>query len=266
MKKTLFAILMLCSLSVQRTNAQVTSSPLIYTAIDEVTITVDVTGTPMAGEANAFIWIFSNPDATDAEAATTRPKKDGVVNGAWGNSSDAAKMTAAGTNKWSFTFKGNELFGLPPSQLVSYGFLVKAKDGSKQTPDYKPFKFDPLVFVPTKMRVFPNKVGATDVIGVNFDQSLTNVTDEQRMMPVSVTVILEGPGNVVLGTKVIALKKESTTIWAAYFIPTYTFGVTEAQASGGRFRYKFNGTIPGANGAVLNVSTEEVTVPLIMLK
>ena len=265
MKKTLSAIVMLCFLLVQRTNAQVTFSPLIFTAIDEVTVTVDVTGTPLAGESSAYIWIFSNPDATDEEAATTRPKKDGVTNGGWGNSAEAAKMTAAGANKWSFKFKGNELFGLPPSQLVSFGFLVKAKDGSKQTPDYKPFKFDPLVFVPTKMRVFPNKVGVADVIGLNFDQSLTKVTDEARMTPVSVTIILEGAAG-VLGTKEIALKKEAATIWAAYFIPTYTFGVTETQLAGGKFRYRFNGTIPAANGAVLNITTEEVTVPFITLK
>lgn len=264
MKRMMTALFVFALAGLVRVQAQVSFSPAVFTAIDDVTITIDVTGTPMAGEANAYIWIFSNPDAADGDAA--KPKKDGVVNGAWGNSSEAAKLVSAGTNKWQFTFKGTDLFGLTPAQLNSLGFLLKAKDGSKQTPDYKPYKFDPLVFTPVKMRVFPAKVGTTDVVGVNFDQSLATVADEQRMTPVSAVVTLVNASGIALETKTFPLKKESATIWSAYFIPTYNFSVTAAQLAGGKFRYKFSGTIKGAGGADITVNTGEEEVVFFDLK
>lgn len=131
-------------------HAQVTFSPSVFTAIDEVTITVDVTGEPMAGQPEAFLWIFANLKGGGAT--------DGVTNGSWGSSAPAAKMTSLGGNKWSYKFTGTEMFGKTPAELVEFGLLLKSKDGGKQTKDYKFYKFDPLIFTPTLMRVFPAKV------------------------------------------------------------------------------------------------------------
>src|SRR3954464_4184670 len=178
MKKLLGTIMMLLCVAVvaQAQNPQFT--PATFTAEDEVTMTIDVSGTPMAGQPEAYIWIWANPGGVG-------PAPNGTVNGDWTNSTPAAKLTAAGTNKWTFKFTGTTLFGLAPADLHDFGFLIKAKDGSKQTSDYKPFSFDPLVFIPTMLRIFPSKVDKDDVVTLNFDQSLGTSVNEQRMTPVS---------------------------------------------------------------------------------
>ena len=51
------------------------------------------------------------------------------------------------------------------------------------------YKFVPLVFTPTELRVFPAQVDTSDVVSLNFDQSLATSTNEQRMTPDSVTVL-----------------------------------------------------------------------------
>jgi hypothetical protein len=257
MKKLLSLILLIVAgLSVNAQNP--TFSPSIFNAEDQVTLTIDVTGTGMAGAVDAYIWIFSNPDLGGGA--------DGVTNGSWGNSSDAAKMTAAGTNKWSFTFIGTTLFGQSPAQLKSFGFLVKKKDGSAQTPDYKPYFFDPLVFVPTMLRVFPAKVGADDVVTVNFDRTYGVTPNEQRMTPVSATVtVYDETGSQVGSPLTVSIRNTASTIWSASFIPSVSFtpGTGHKLA---KFKYKFNGTVLDPSGASSNVSSSETEVVLTTMQ
>lgn len=265
MKKYLFVFLTILAAGALKLQAQVTFNPAVFTPVDGVTITIDVTGTPMAGETEAFIWIFSNPDAQGGDP--TRPQRDGVVNGQWGNSSDAARLTSLGNNRWSFTFTGTDLFGLTPAQLKSFGFLLKTRNGSKQTPDFKPFPFAPLVFVPTKMRVFPAFTSTDGVIGLNFDQSLAEIDNEKRMTPTGVEVAIYAAGGTTpIETKTFTLRKESATIWAGYFIPSFSFNTTDAALAGGRFTYRFVGTIPGVGGANQTIFTETVSVPFTTFK
>lgn len=252
MKKLLYFILFIgAGLTVRAQNPSF--SPSIFTAEDEVTITVDVTGTAMAGAAEAYIWIFSNPDLAGGA--------DGVTNGSWTNSSAAAKMTAAGTNKWTFKFTGTTMFGQSPAQLKSFGFLVKKKDGSAQTsPDYKPFFFDPLVFTPTMLRVFPSKVGSDDVVTVNFDKTYGVTVNEQRMTPTSATITMFDELGAQVGTPLtINTRSTGTTIWSASFIPSISF-TPGAGRKLNKFRYKFNGTILDPGGATINVSSSETEV------
>ncbi len=229
-------------------------SPSSFSAEDQVTLTVDVTGTGVAGATDVYIWIFSNPDVGGGN--------DGVVNGSWTNSTEAAKMQAAGTNKWSFTFTGTTLFGRSPAELKSFGFLVKKKDGSAQSPDYKPFAFDPLVFVPAMLRIFPAKVGADDVVTVNFDRSLGVTANEQRMTPVSATITAYDETGVAVGPSVtINTRPLSANIWSATFIPSMRF-TPGAGHKIAKFSYFFNGTVLDPVGAPSNVftSTAEVTL------
>ncbi|WP_290711798.1 hypothetical protein [Flavihumibacter sp. CACIAM 22H1] len=262
LKQVILFMVSLCfTLLVQAQNPKF--SPSIFTAVDQVTIEIDVTGTNMAGETAAYIWIFSNPDAADGDA--NKPKKDGVVNGAWGNSSESAKLTNVGANKWQFSFTGTELFGLTPAQLTSFGFLLKAKDGSKQTPDYKPFKFDPLVFTPTMMRVFPAKVGTEDVITVNFDQTLAESVNDQRLSPKEAEVTLYDNSGAVVGTKSFQLKEAGNQKWSAIFIPSYSFSVP-AGTQLSRFSYLFKGTVKDATGQDIEHKTAATEIPFTQFK
>ncbi|MBN8784476.1 MAG: hypothetical protein ABS85_13365 [Sphingobacteriales bacterium SCN 48-20] len=239
-----------------------TFSPSTYTAEDQVTLTVDVTGTPMAGEAEAYIWIFSNTsiDRSNAALSAQYPAADGSTNTNWTNSPPEAKMTAAGTNKWSFTFIGTQIFGQSPAQLKDFGFLVKTKTGTKQTSDYKPNFFDPLVFTPTMLRVFPAKVSTSDIVTINFDRSLGGTVNEQRMTPVSATVTAYDETNAQIGTAVtLQVRVFATNTWAATFIPTRHF-TPGAGHQLTKFRYKFNGTVLDVSGNTVNVSSAEQEV------
>jgi hypothetical protein len=251
-------------------NAQNPSfSPSSFTAEDQVTITVDVTGTAMAGSADAYIWIFSNPDGTGGN--------DGFTNTNWTNSPDVAKMTAAGTNKWSYTFTGTAMFGKSPAELSSFGFLLKKKDGSAQTPDYKPYHFDPLVFTPTVLRIFPAKVGIDDIVTVNFDPTYGITVNEKRMTPTSVTITLYERVPPVppalettlaqIGTPLTLTLKNTpgTPIWSATFIPSARFTIP-ISVNPIEFKYHFNGTVLDVTGAPTPVTSSESEVIFTKMK
>lgn len=260
MKKIAFFLILLTLGFIGKTFSQVTFSPAIYTAEDQVTLTVDVTGTPMAGQAEAFIWIFSNP------TNGTGPQNNGTVNGAWGSSSDQAKLVAAGTNKWSFTFTGTTLFGLTPGELKEFGFLLKTRNGSLQTQDYKPFKFDPLVFTATMLRVFPAKVGQDDVITLNFDQNLAVSVDEQRMTPTTVTVTVFDQTSSQFGTPItLNVRSLGNKMFSSVFIPTRSY-ILPTGSKLTKFKYRFNGIVPSISGGTTNVSSSEVETPLVEMK
>ena len=247
--------------------AQITLLPVGATAIDEITIEIDVTGTGMAGESEAYIWIFSNPDMP-ANQQVAFPSKDGVVNGAWGNSSNQAKLTLISGNKWKFKFIGTDMFGLTPAQLKTFGFLLKTKTGSKQTPDYKPFPFEPLIFSPTVFRTFPQKVGTTDIATVNFDQSLATGINEQRMtvQTVTVTYYNNATPSVPVGSIQNIPVRKNGTIYSATFYPQQATLTLPAGTALKSFRYKFNGTILDPSGASQPVSTSETEVIFSNLK
>jgi len=250
-------IIALCVLflTLYSVNGQVTFSPSSFTALDSVTLVVDVSGTDMAGRTEAYIWIFSN---------TSGGGKDGFTNTAWGNSPPSAKMKNVGGNKWQFGFIGTTMFSQSPGELKDFGFLVKAQDGSKQSPDYKPYKFDPLVFIPTVLRIFPSKVDLTDVVSLNFDQTLSTDPNEQRMTPSTATVgiykdSLDNGSTVhiqVGGNITLPVRKTADQKWSASFIPSSSFTIPAGIVIT-RFRYKFLGTVLDANGAPASTSSSE---------
>ena len=115
MKKLLFLTLFISAAFFTKAQNPV-FSPSTFTAEDQITLTYDVTGTGMAGATEAYIWLWGNAG-------------DSPLNTSWTNSPDAARMTAAGTNKWSFTFTATLLYGLSPAAFTHFRFFVKKKDG-----------------------------------------------------------------------------------------------------------------------------------------
>lgn len=258
MKKILFSIISLFLVGLAA-NAQVSFSPGSFTAEDQVTLTVDVTGTAMAGQSEAYIWIWANPNGVG-------PGPNGTVNGDWGNSGTAAKMTAAGTNKWSYTFTGTTMFGLTPGDLHDFGFLLKARDGSKQTQDFKPFSFDPLIFTPSKLRVFPSKVGRDDVVTLNFERALGTSLDETRMTPVSVSITMYDDAGATVGSPLtVTAKMTSDGIWSASFIPTMSFTASAGHKLK-KFTYHFNGTVLGTTGSTQAATSSDASVDFTEMK
>ena len=258
MKQLLYFLLLLAP-GLTATAQNPSFSPSSFTAEDEVTITIDVAGTPLAGVADVYLWIFSNPNLPGGA--------DGITNGQWGNSADAAKLTPAGPNKFSYKFIGTTMFGQTPAQLKSFGFLLKKKDGSGQTPDYKPFFFDPLIFVPSMARIFPAKVDKDDVVTVNFDNRYAaENSNDQRMKPTTATITMYDGQNDVVGTPLtLPLRIIESRIWATTFIPDVSF-TPAAGKTLTKFSYRFNGTVLDVNGAPATVSTANFEVTFTKMK
>lgn len=224
---------------------KVTFSPATFTAEDEVTITLDVTGTPLAGTNDVYIWAFSNDGVGGG--------KDASTNGQWGSSSESAKMTKTATNIFTFKFTGTILFGQSPAELINFGFLGKSKDGSKQSPDYKPFKFDPLVFTASQFRIFPAKLDYTDMATVYFHQNLATDVNLQRMGNIKVNLsFYNEAGNPVGSKQGIVTVKESTILFSYSFIPDRVITIPVGTKLA-KFSYQFTGTVKDANG--LDVTT-----------
>ncbi|MCO4294392.1 hypothetical protein NF867_16140 [Solitalea sp. MAHUQ-68] len=232
-------LLLICNILSAQT---LTISPTSYTAEDEVTLRIDVTGSPLEGIEPAYLWLWSNAG-------------DCLTNGGWGSSSDANKLIKISTNVWEYKFVGTAAFGKSPSELQWFGCLVKTKDGSKQTKDFKPNNFDPLVFTATQFRAFPAKVSQSDVITLNFDQSLADNSDAARMTPQTISIkALDESGNMIDTEKRdLPVKNSGNKIFSYSFIPTQLF------SAGGnkivKLQYYFVGNGYDERGGAMRVQT-----------
>jgi hypothetical protein len=238
----------------------VTISPASFTAEDEITVRIDLTGTGAASTPQPYIWIWCETNSGGGN--------DGVSNGTWGNSSDAAKLTRVGAtgNIWEFKLVGTTMFNRTPGELKQFGFLVKCKDGSCQTPDQKWFKFDPLVFIEGEFRNFPSKVAQNDIVSIYHRKSLSSDVNVQRMTETSVSVTLFDQSNSPIQTlNNIAVRADAAGLMAASFVPenliTLPPGVTIK-----RFEYKFKGTGLNTSGAVVPVETGTASVDMLPLQ
>lgn len=240
MKKILLLIIYCFGAIWASGQGKVTFSPATFTSEDEVTITLDVTGTELAGANDVYLWAFSNDGVGGG--------KDASTNGQWGASSPSAKFTKTATNIFTFKFTGTILFGQSPAELINFGFLAKNVDGSKKTPDYKPFKFDPLVFTPGQFRLFPAKLDNTDMATVYFHQNLATDINLQRMTNIKVNLSFYNEAGSVVGSKQgIATVKESAILFSYSFIPDRVITVP-AGTKLGKFTYQFSGTVKDAGG------------------
>lgn len=245
MKKILLTMILGFCVAFAFAQSNPSFSPATFTAEDEVTITLDVTGTGMAGQTEVYLWMFSNDGVGGG--------KDALTNGQWGNSSEAAKMTRVSGNVFTYKFTGTTLFGQSPAELINFGFLGKSKDGTKQTQDFKPYKFDPLVFTASQFRVFPSKMDFSDMATVYFHQDLATDQNLQRMFDVKVTLTFYNDAAAVVATRTaLVATKESNTLYSYSFIPERLITLpTGTKLS--KFSYQFTGSIKDANGG--NVPT-----------
>lgn len=252
MRKIFLLLIAITAAQFSFAQLNVTFSPATFTGEDQVTLTIDVSGTGMAGETEAFIWMWANKDADHSKY----PDKDGFTNTAWGNSPTTAKMTFVSANKFSFTFTGTNMFSpLTAGQLLHFQFLIKSQSGSKQTNDSQKFPFAPISYVPSVYRIFPIRADKDDMVSLYFYKNLTTDIVETHLTPTTATVKLYDASNVQIGADlVLPVSSLGDGLYAAKpFISSAAFTIPTS-ATPVKFTWVINGTVLDTNGNPVNAS------------
>lgn len=253
MKKTLLNIfVLLLLLGSSKAFSQVTITPSTFTAEDEITIRVDLSATPLAGIEPVYIWAFIPNGGGDA-----------LTNGSWTNSDERAKLTKVSANIFEYKLVGTTAFGKSPAELKTLGFLIKSKDGGKQTVNFEPYKFDPLVYVPTQFRVFPIKVGQNDMMNIFMDPTLASEDIYKRMIATTISIGVYDSDNVQVGTdKTGTVTKTPEGFYSFAFIPTRLFTIP-AGTKITKVKFKFIGTGRDASGISVSQVSNEGEISLL---
>jgi hypothetical protein len=229
----------------QRGTYTVKTTPSSFTVEDSITLEVDLTNSPdMAGKDEVYIWIFANGSING----------DVNADAEWTNSKEKAKMTKIGPNKFRFGFIPLTMWpNIAPADLKEFAFLVKVKDGSKQTDNSARFPIDPLTFTEATYLSFPDKVGEDDVITIYFNQLLATDVTEQRMTPSTITINAISQTDVPVGTPLTGtLVNEGNKRYSFTFIPTRSFGRTPGGIK--KLTYRINGFGKDVSGNTIPVT------------
>jgi hypothetical protein len=200
----------------QRGTFTVKATPSSFTVEDSITLEVDLSNSPdMAGKDEVYIWIFANGSING----------DVNADGEWTNSKEKAKMTKIGTNRFRFGFIPLTMWpNVAPAELKEFAFLLKLKDGSKQTDNSAKLPIDPLTFTETTYLTFPDKVGEDDVVTIYFNQFLATDVTEQRMTPTTITITAISQTDLAVGSPLTGtLINEGNKRYSFTFIPTRSF-------------------------------------------
>ncbi|HYG03562.1 MAG TPA: hypothetical protein VD927_14035 [Chryseosolibacter sp.] len=146
-----------------------TADPAGFTADDEVTITINTTGTGLDGyTGDVYVWTW-------AIRTNGLPNLDAPTNSnPAGAGQAAAKMTRSETNPniYTITFTPSEFYGVPAVQFDKIGILAKGADWSNgQTADFV-IEVEPPVFESPVIRIFPTEFSADDVVTIFYDTKL----------------------------------------------------------------------------------------------
>jgi len=230
----------------QTSGAVVTTVPANFTAVDQVKIIVDVSNVGnLVNKEPLYVW-------------TWHPNEPAPGNGSWGSSDESRKMVKEAPNKWSWTIKPTDFYGVVPAAITQIKFLVKAKDGSGdlKTNDIE-LNVAPLIFVPTAFRTFPSVVGQNEIIKVYFDQNLvTNDLIGQRMNPVSADIFLYSNTNALVG--IIdnrPLQSLGNKLFSFAVFPRGDFNIPAGTIINKMIVF-YKGTMLDPNGATINVFSQ----------
>lgn len=143
---------------------KITAFPAAFTLTEEVTLTIDVAGTAVAGlDEDLFLWSWSN-------------NGDNQNNGSWDNSSMANKLTKKGDDLYTISFKCSEAYANAITQIQG---LVKTKSGDKQTDDSDPLLLYDFSQLDGKNGgIYPNLFGVNTPVSIMVNLNNTGTIDK----------------------------------------------------------------------------------------
>src|SRR5688572_1371234 len=138
-----------------------TISPWFYTPDSEITVTYDVTGTPLANLTEAFAWVWIPGKNTDSKY-NVNPASSDVIKA---NNVKFTKSASGGKTLFSLTFIPSALFTASIALETEFGILLKGNDWSNgQTTDFiGPFwngNFQMRLIVPSQLPFFGSQGGS----------------------------------------------------------------------------------------------------------
>ena len=254
MKRYIIAIIVFLTIHLNGFTQTYTANPSPFTAEDEVTLSIDVTGTSLEGyTGDVWMWAWISKGCSAGCDAPTN------IDPAGGTDTDAAKMTRDENNGdvYTITFVPTAFFAKSPAELQQFGFKLKSEswgDG-KQSDNDVVIDIEPLIFVPKINRNFPSKVTEDDVVTLYLDQSFAEDFDlKYELGDFTLEVMAyDADGAQVDVTLVIDAKNEGSGIHSGSVLPTFNY------ATGGisiaKIAYKFI----SKNNAAIESDTYEVT-------
>lgn len=170
MKKIFITIMGLLAANVLLAQPQYSVNPPTFTAEDEITLTVDVSGTSLANyDGDVWIWSWI---AEGCSASCDAPTN---IDPAGNENTEGALMTRdlGNPNIYTKTLVLSAFFNKPPSEIKKFGLKLKSAswgDGKQSDVDIV-ISVEPLIFTPRLNRIFPTKVTKDDVVTLYLDQS-----------------------------------------------------------------------------------------------
>jgi 1,4-alpha-glucan branching enzyme len=116
---------------------QITISPAVYTANTSITVTIDATGTCLAGVPALEMWLFSNV----GEASTN--------NAFCGAPPTEPAATSLGSNRWSFTFVMTSIVAQPAASFTSFGVIFKTGNACGTGPGGNNLQTQDIILTPS---------------------------------------------------------------------------------------------------------------------
>jgi 1,4-alpha-glucan branching enzyme len=137
-----------------------TISPWFYTPDTEITVTYDVTGTPLATLTDAFAWVWIPGKNTDSKYNVNPASSDVTKT----NNVKFIKSASGGKTLFSLTFIPSALFTATIASETEFGILLKGNDWSNgQTTDFiAPFwdgNFQMRLIAPSQLPFFGSEGG-----------------------------------------------------------------------------------------------------------
>jgi hypothetical protein len=233
--KKIILIKIMVLLIVVAVNAQpiLSTEPRVFTAEDEVTLNIDVTGTGLDGF-TGDVWMWS----WIIEGCTSDCEAPSNVNPAQSDTelTENAKMTRSATNPnvYTITLVLQDFFAKSPSELKTIGFLLKGNDWSLGQTSDASYNVTPLTFTPVVNRVFPNKATEDDVVTLYLDQKLSDSPEvKYELADFSIEVKAYNEADQQLGDAYVAdMVNEGNGLHQIRIIPSYSIpNVSEDIAS-----------------------------------
>ncbi len=152
-----FAVIATAFAQDRKAPKEIWTYPAAFTADEEVTIYMDVTGTDLDGNAGPlYVWSWTPADPG---------------NGSWDNSAEKMKCTKVEGNIWSITFVPTEFYGKTKDEIIKIEGLLKTKDGSAQTGNFDEVSGNALFLY--DFNLMKNQTGAVYPSEFSADRPLT---------------------------------------------------------------------------------------------